>query len=361
MSLAQIGEFSFIIAAVGLSSGATREFLYPVAIAVSAITTLTTPWLIRSASPVAAWVDSKLPHPVQTFTALYGSWIERVRSTPAEPKKRSRALRLTGLLLLDAALIAVVVIAAAAEIGRFTALLRDWTGARDEIARIIVIAGAVVVAIPLIIGLLRGARLLGLELALRAMPEAKQGKVDIADAPRRALVVTLQLAIILAVTLPLLALTQPFVPNFRLETVMALLLVILGIAFWRSATNLQGHARAGAEVIAAALGRQMSNSEALPDALTQTMEQVHTFLPGLGEPTPLRVWPGCHAAGRTLAELNLRGLSGATVLAILRKGEEVLAPMGKEVLRDGDVLAVAGSKDSINAARIIIDSGEPAT
>jgi CPA2 family monovalent cation:H+ antiporter-2 len=47
MSLAQIGEFSFIIATLGLASGAIRDFLYPVAVAVSAITTLTTPILIN--------------------------------------------------------------------------------------------------------------------------------------------------------------------------------------------------------------------------------------------------------------------------------------------------------------------------
>ncbi len=48
LSLGQIGEFSFIIAGVGLSLGATRSFLYPVAVAVSALTTLLTPFAIRS-------------------------------------------------------------------------------------------------------------------------------------------------------------------------------------------------------------------------------------------------------------------------------------------------------------------------
>src|SRR6185295_10985485 len=56
MSLAQIGEFSFIIAGLGLSLKATRDFLYPVAVAVSALTTLTTPWLIRASGPVANWI-----------------------------------------------------------------------------------------------------------------------------------------------------------------------------------------------------------------------------------------------------------------------------------------------------------------
>jgi CPA2 family monovalent cation:H+ antiporter-2 len=53
---------------------------------------------------------------------------------------------------------------------------------------------------------------------------------------------------------------------------------------------------------------------------------------------------------RTLAELNLRGLTGATVLAITRHGEPVMIPTGHEVLRDGDVLAIAGSHEAITAA-----------
>src|SRR6266550_2251939 len=72
LSLAQIGEFSFIIAGLGLALHATREFLYPVAVAVSALTTLLTPWMIRASEPIAAWVDRKLPRPLQTFAALYG-------------------------------------------------------------------------------------------------------------------------------------------------------------------------------------------------------------------------------------------------------------------------------------------------
>ena len=48
MGLAQIGEFSFIIASLGLTLNVTSRFLYPIAVAVSAITTLLTPYLIKS-------------------------------------------------------------------------------------------------------------------------------------------------------------------------------------------------------------------------------------------------------------------------------------------------------------------------
>ena len=61
MSLAQIGEFSFIIASLGLTLHVTSHFLYPIAVAVSAITTFTTPYLIRLADPVYSFLEKKLP------------------------------------------------------------------------------------------------------------------------------------------------------------------------------------------------------------------------------------------------------------------------------------------------------------
>ncbi|MFY0254102.1 cation:proton antiporter [Chitinophaga sp. 30R24] len=61
MSMAQVGEFAFIIATLGLSLGVTSEFLFPVAVGVSAITTFTTPYMIRSAIPLYNWLEKILP------------------------------------------------------------------------------------------------------------------------------------------------------------------------------------------------------------------------------------------------------------------------------------------------------------
>lgn len=61
MSMAQIGEFSFIIATLGLSLGVISDFLHPIAVAVSAITTLTTPYLIKGSLPFYEWLDKKMP------------------------------------------------------------------------------------------------------------------------------------------------------------------------------------------------------------------------------------------------------------------------------------------------------------
>jgi K+/H+ antiporter YhaU regulatory subunit KhtT len=89
-----------------------------------------------------------------------------------------------------------------------------------------------------------------------------------------------------------------------------------------------------------------------------TMEHLHSALPGLGEPEPIRVTAGSPVVHKSLAALDLRGLTGAMVLAIMRDGEQIVAPGGRVELLEGDVLAVAGQKEAIEAARAIV---EPAT
>ena len=63
-SMAQIGEFSFIIASLGLSLGGISDFLYPVVVAVSVITTFLTPYMIRFATPVYNNLEKHLPHKI---------------------------------------------------------------------------------------------------------------------------------------------------------------------------------------------------------------------------------------------------------------------------------------------------------
>jgi CPA2 family monovalent cation:H+ antiporter-2 len=352
MSLAQIGEFSFIIAGVGLATGAIRPFLYPVAVAVSAITTLSTPWLIRASGPVATLVDRKLPRPLQTFAALYGSWMEGLRRTRGQDAERARIRRRVGWMLVDTALLAAIVIGISYYATRVRGLVSGSIGLSPGSLRLLEVAGALAASIPLVIGVIRSARFLGHALALRAMPAAEPGRVDLADAPRRALVVTLQLALMGLVVVPLAAITQPFLPAASGPIVLAVLLVLLfifGIAFWRSATNLQGHARAGAEMILEVLASQIPQAPAAQPE-SASLAPLHSSLPGLGEPVCVRLEPGFHAVDHTLAALNVRGLTGATVLAIQRSSGHVTLPSGHESLRSGDVLVLAGTQDSVDAA-----------
>lgn len=90
-SLAQIGEFSFILAGLGVSLGVMREFIYPVIIAVSVITTFFTPYMVKWSGPFSFWLRKKLPTRIverleasdrdpRTSDAEHDEWIKLVRS-----------------------------------------------------------------------------------------------------------------------------------------------------------------------------------------------------------------------------------------------------------------------------------------
>jgi CPA2 family monovalent cation:H+ antiporter-2 len=358
LSLAQIGEFSFIIAGVGLTNGATREFLYPVAVSVSAITTLATPWLIRAAPTVATALDRRLPQPIQTFVALYGAWIERMREARTARGERPHVRRLIGLLALDVVAMAVVIIAVGMEMQRLTSLLSTFTGFSIDASRVAIVVLIVAVAIPLLLGFFRTVRRLGMQLAFEALPAAKKG-VDFAAVPRRAMVLTIQLALVLASVIFIVGVTQPFLPlllsRIALGAAVVAIVLGLGVIFWRTAADLHGHAQAGAEVIVAALGKQMAAERG--DATAKPpldLAAVEAMLPGLGEPVSLRVDAGSSFHERTLAEVNLRSLTGATVLAIVRGNEQVLMPSAHEMLHEGDVLAIVGSHEAVESARALM-------
>jgi monovalent cation:H+ antiporter-2, CPA2 family len=352
MSLAQIGEFSFIIAGVGVASGVIGGWMYPVAIAVSAITTLTTPLLIRLSNKAAASIDHWLPEPIQTVAALYTSWIERVRSAPRVPTERSRTNRIIRIILLDAALITAIVIGVGVEIDRLSVILGDMLGMAATRVRFVVVLVTGLIAVPLLYGLINSAKTLGNHLARRAFAETQKGKVDPADAPRRALVILVQIAVVLAVGIPIVAITQPFLPPHQGAFVLLLLTLVLLVTLWRNAENLHGHARAGAEIIASALANQMASIDGAPED-TKMLEDVNAVLPGLGEPVAIRVVPESIAVGRSLGQLNLRGATGATVLAIKRGSKQIPTPLGREVIQAGDLVAVAGARDALAIAREI--------
>ena len=179
------------------------------------------------------------------------------------------------------------------------------------------------------------------------MPVSVRG-VDQANAPRRLLVTTLQIGIVLVLGLPLIAITQPFLSAWPLTLVVTSLLLLLVVGFWRSAANLEGHLRAGAELVVDVIARQGVDKD---ERALETMQQL---LPGLGRIVPVTLGGASPAVGRTLGDLNLRGLTGATVVALVRDGKRTVYPTAAEALLAGDVLALTGSDASLaTAARLL--------
>ncbi|PRY14371.1 CPA2 family monovalent cation:H+ antiporter-2 [Pontibacter ummariensis] len=81
MSVTQIGEFSFIIATLGLTLYVTSEFLYPIAVAVSAITTFTTPYMIRLSEPLYKMLEAVLPDQWKERLNRYSTGAHTINTT----------------------------------------------------------------------------------------------------------------------------------------------------------------------------------------------------------------------------------------------------------------------------------------
>jgi CPA2 family monovalent cation:H+ antiporter-2 len=128
---------------------------------------------------------------------------------------------------------------------------------------------------------------------------------------------------------------------------LAVVVAIFGWIVWRGATDLQAHLQAGAQVIVEALSRDSQGHE-------QTVEEMEQLLPGLSNIESIELQEGQSSIGKTLAQLDIHGLTGALVVGILRSGKSVVVPGGNEVLCTGDVLAILGSDEAVEAAKRIL-------
>jgi monovalent cation:H+ antiporter-2, CPA2 family len=220
-----------------------------------------------------------------------------------------------------------------------------------------VYAASAVLAIPPLIGAIRTAGRLGFLLATRALPKADPRKVDMAAAPRRALIVMLELAIVILLGAPLLAVTQIFLPPYYGGPLLVALIIVLGMLFWKSAADLQGHVKAATQIIAEALAERARKGASSDADVRHSLDEIQTHLPGLGTPTTVRLNEGSYATGKSLAELNLRGLTGASVLAIDRAGGQMQVPSARERLTKDDLLVLAGTEEAIAAGAELLERG----
>ena len=109
-SMAQIGEFAFIIASLGLSLGVIGDFLYPVVVAVSVITTFLTPYMMKAAVPTYGYIERRLPRKwLRTLNHL-GTMHHTTRSEANHWRTLLRAMAWNVIVysILSAAVIAVM-------------------------------------------------------------------------------------------------------------------------------------------------------------------------------------------------------------------------------------------------------------
>ncbi len=335
MSLTQIGEFSFIIAGVGIQTHATREFIYTIAVAVSAITTFTTPYMIGFSRRTGDFVATRvMPENLGALQVIYDSLMERIRSMSAP--ERGIAWPST---LLGAGALAIGAILILNEMDPL-----DLTGQLAALAAVsyfhaglIVDLGALAVCAPFIWAMYHGAGRLAHVLAARTLASPRGTFAP--QGTEVALEAVLHSTILLVITIPLLGIVQPFLEPIEGIGAIVIGTILIGVVIWRSTLKLRGNLGTVAGVIAAAFAEKGT---------------VPYEVPGFGTVTPVQLETGAAAIGRSLAQLKLRAITGATAVVLSRHRGAAIVPTGSEILAEGDVLGLAGPVEQVEAARHLL-------
>jgi CPA2 family monovalent cation:H+ antiporter-2 len=338
MSLAQIGEFSFIIAGLGLSLRATGDKLYSLAVLVSAVTTLTTPYLITWSNPVADWLEQKCPRWLMDIGRVYQTWLRSVQSNPRAPHPSARMFvrKLLGQLGMQLALITAPILGAAGFWEAYGNRLPEgfrmaWWGGP------IIWLGGAILALPVVVAFLRKFHALGMLVSEIVFPHRKgdQG-VD----PARTWATLLFCGTgytVLGIYLVLIS--SPLLPAGKILWVFLGILTLITFGSRKKLVELYSKGQFSIR----------QTWESLPD-----QEQV--ILPRNSEVRAYRIGEDSVFVGNTLQETGLRNESGVVVVAIERQSGNKVSPGPAEKLFANDEIFVFGEQEQLVRAEEYFNS-----
>ena len=238
LGLAQIGEFSFVIAGVGLASGVTSEFLYPIAVAASVLTAFVTPYLMRSSDRIAERTDTLLPRKVRALMIAYQHWIAGLKPEDENAAIAQMLRRLVLHIAINMALVVAVFLGAAWLKPRMLEWLPQWT-AGETLRRSLLWSLALFVSMPMLIAAYRKADALGMVLAELGIRDGVAGERTYAL--RRVLGKMIPLAVLVMLALLVMALGSAILPSLGVLVLLLLVAAALAAFLWRS--FVQVHAR----------------------------------------------------------------------------------------------------------------------
>ncbi|TNF33641.1 MAG: potassium transporter, partial [Deltaproteobacteria bacterium] len=341
LALGQIGEFGFILAAIGAASGVVDGALQPILVTVAVITSLTTPIALRHADRVVGVVDRLTPARLQHLLGLYESWVERVRE--AKPGARSPLRRAFVFLVVDALAIIAALGVAIAWLPELTALLVDALSVFPGTARLLVAGAVILASLPFLRGVVRNAaiiaRTIGDVIVASATSDEEATSTRIALHGLRAL---LYLAIVVGLGFPAVAALRPLMDGYYAIPILGGVVVVLSVILWRRAGRVDDVFRSGARELAERIAKRAR--VAGPETAGAAESEVHeALIPGLDGAAEVVVDADSALVGKSLRELGLRSATGATIVAIDHHGHGAVLPTGSERLAAGDVCVLAGT------------------
>ncbi|MCE7761993.1 MULTISPECIES: cation:proton antiporter [Pseudomonas] len=230
MGLSQIGEFSFIIAALGMTLQVTSDFLYPVAVAVSAITTLLTPYLIRAADPLSQKLGNVVPTRLARVLSLYGEWLRNIQPQGESAMLAAMIRRILLQVGVNLALVIAIFFSGGYFAERIGNWLSEWVSDVSQ-QKAMIWGAALLLSLPFLIAAYRKLKALSMLLAEMGVKPEMAGRHT--QRVRRVIAEVIPLLSLLVIFLLLSALSASILPTSELLLVIAVVAAVVVALLWR--------------------------------------------------------------------------------------------------------------------------------
>ncbi|UVL78534.1 cation:proton antiporter [Pseudomonas putida] len=230
MGLSQIGEFSFIIAALGMTLQVTSDFLYPVAVAVSAITTLLTPYLIRAADPLSQKLGNVVPSRLARVLSLYGEWLRNIQPQGESAMLAAMIRRILLQVGVNLALVIAIFFSGGYFAERIGNWLSEWVSDVSQ-QKAMIWGAALLLSLPFLIAAYRKLKALSMLLAEMGVKPEMAGRHT--QRVRRVIAEVIPLLSLLVIFLLLSALSASILPTSELLLVIAVVAAVVVALLWR--------------------------------------------------------------------------------------------------------------------------------
>lgn len=322
MSLSQIGEFSFIIATLGMTLNVTSDFLYPIVVAVSAVTTFTTPFMVKFATPFSEYLEKKLPR----------KWIKKIErySANAQSIKLVSNWQIVVRAFLTQVIIhSVIIVAVILLSSKFILPLVQGSQFGNLFAALITI-----VIISPFLWALSLRRVAVKEVAILREERKYRGPI----------LMMILLRMVLALFYIGFLLNIFFSPGIAF--IMLIVAVVVYFVFPKK-LNAQYHK------IEDHFLKNLNARE-----LKKSIRSRSDLTPWDGHMTTFEIAPTSNIAGKTLEELSIREQLGINI-AFIKRGEITInIPSRNERLFPGDEICVIGTDTQVAAFKKYLDQNE---
>ncbi len=328
MSLAQLGEFSFIIASLGCSLGVLREFIYPVIISVSVITTFTTPYMIKAADPALKWLRKVLPQQFQD--RIDAGLTEQRTSSGIESGEWRELIKMVILrVVIYAVLLLAIQIGSHVYLDKLTAnLLPEWS----ETGRGLLNSGlTLLVMLPFLYGM----------ISTSSSMEKSEYRLVQKNRSNSWALLSIDLGrILIAGAFVIAAITAHFdLAGLQLLLVM-LAFLLLAIPMRKI---FKRHLRMEARFFEnlSATDRRARELAPVSTSVREKLERYNV------ETRIVYLRPESQFAGKTLKELPFRHSTGVNIIKIQRGGKSITVPSGDEPVYPFDRIVIVGTDKQV--------------